>query len=116
MIVEVFSKLDSGSIAKESVSLIFEQIMKKQSISVKTAIDSLNLTEISEDELNNILDKIVLDNVKIIKEKGYQSIGALMGKSMNILRGKVNGSKINEYLKQKIEIIISNKLSTNDAP
>ncbi|MGN6624429.1 MAG: Glu-tRNA(Gln) amidotransferase subunit GatE, partial [Candidatus Nitrosocosmicus sp.] len=116
MIVEVFSKLDSGSIAKESVSLIFEQIMKKQSISVKAAIDSLNLTEISEDELNNILDKILLDNVKIIKEKGYQSIGALMGKSMNILRGKVNGSKINEYLKQKIEIIISNELSTNDAP
>ena len=116
MIVEVFSKLDSGSIAKESVSLIFEQIMKKQSISVKAAIDSLNLTEISEDELNNILDKILLDNVKIIKEKGSQSIGALMGKSMSILRGKVNGSKINKYLKQKIEIIISDELSTNDAP
>jgi glutamyl-tRNA(Gln) amidotransferase subunit E len=56
-----------------------------------------------------------MDNSKIIKEKGFHSIGALMGKSMGILRGKVDGSKINEYLKQKIEIIINNELSTKDA-
>ena len=49
------------------------------------------------------LDKILNDNAKIIKEKGINSIGALMGKSMNILRGKVDGYKINEYLKQKLE-------------
>jgi glutamyl-tRNA(Gln) amidotransferase subunit E len=115
MLIEIFSKLDSGSIAKESISLIFEQIMKKQSASVNDAISSLNLNEISEEELNKILNKILMDNSKIIKEKGFHSIGALMGKSMGILRGKVDGSKINEYLKQKIEIIINNELSTKDA-
>lgn len=115
MIVEIFSKLDNGSIAKESVPLIFEQIMKKQSVSVKDAINSLNLIEISDYELNNILDKILMDNAKIIKEKGSHSIGILMGKSMDILRGKVDGSKINKYLKQKLEIIINKELSTKDA-
>jgi glutamyl-tRNA(Gln) amidotransferase subunit E len=113
MIIEIFDKLDKGSIAKESVSLIFEQIMKKESKSVKDALNSLNLTEINDEELNTILDKILDDNVKIIKEKGINSIGALMGKSMNILRGKVDGYKINEYLKQKLELVI-NEFSTKD--
>ncbi len=109
MIIEVFDKLDKGSIAKESVTLIFEQIMKKESESVHAAVDSLNLTEISDDELNNILDNILNDNAQIIKEKGINSIGALMGKSMGILRGKVDGYKINEYLKHKLESKINNK-------
>jgi glutamyl-tRNA(Gln) amidotransferase subunit E len=113
MIIEIFDKLDKGSIAKESVSLIFEQIMKKESKSVKDALNSLNLTEINDEELNTILDKILDDNVQIIKEKGINSIGALMGKSMNMLRGKVDGYKINEYLKQKLELVI-NEFSTKD--
>jgi glutamyl-tRNA(Gln) amidotransferase subunit E len=103
--------LDKGSIAKESVSLIFKQIMKKESKSVKDALNSLNFTEINDEKLNIILDKILNDNIKIIEEKGINSIGALMGKSMNILRGKVDGYKINEYLKQKLEIIIGNEFS-----
>ncbi len=110
ILIEVFDQLDKGSIAKESVNLIFEQIMKKESRSVKDALESLNLTEINDGELNNILDKILNDNANIIKEKGFNSIGALMGKSMSILRGKVDGYKINEYLKQKLEIIINNDL------
>src|SRR6476661_1563145 len=114
IILDIFYKLDNGLIAKESVFLIFEDIMKKQSKSVKDALDSLNLIEITDDELNVILDKIIKDNVKIIKEKGIHSIGALMGKSMNILRGKIDGYKINKYLKQKIEVIINSELSTKD--
>src|SRR5919107_3399721 len=114
IILEIFHKLDNGFIAKESVSLIFEHIMKKQSTSVKDALGSLNLIEITEDELNVILVEIIIDNVKIIKEKGIHSIGALMGKSMNILRGKIDGYKINTYLKQKIEVIINSELSTKD--
>ncbi|MBA3749631.1 MAG: Glu-tRNA(Gln) amidotransferase subunit GatE [Nitrosopumilus sp.] len=111
VLIEVFDKLDKGSIAKESVTLIFEKIMKKESKSVKEALDSLNLTEINNDELNYILDKIINDNVQLIKEKGINSISALMGKSMVILRGKVDGHKINEYLKQKLERIINDELS-----
>jgi glutamyl-tRNA(Gln) amidotransferase subunit E len=114
ILLDIFYKLDNGLIAKESVFLIFEDIMKKQSKSVKDALDSLNLIEITDDELNVILDKIIKDNAKIIKEKGIHSIGALMGKSMNILRGKIDGYKINKYLKQKIEVIINSELSTKD--
>jgi glutamyl-tRNA(Gln) amidotransferase subunit E len=111
ILVEIFDKLDKGSIAKESVNLIFEKIMKKESRSVKDALDLLNLNEIKDDELNKILDRILKDNVHVIEEKGINSIGALMGKSMFLLRGKVDGYKINEYLKKKLERFINNELS-----
>ncbi|CAN5550521.1 Glu-tRNA(Gln) amidotransferase subunit GatE [soil metagenome] len=111
MLIEVFDKLEKGFIAKESVTLIFEKIMKKESKTVKEAMSSLNLIEINDDELHKILDKILNDNTLFIKEKGANSIGALMGKSMITLRGKVDGSKINEYLKKKIEYFIDDELS-----
>ena len=106
ILIEVFDNLEKGFIAKESVTLIFEKIMKKESKTVKEAMSSLNLVEINDDELHKILDKILDDNARVIKEKGINSIGALMGKSMIMLRGKVDGSKINEYLKKKIERFI----------
>ena len=112
ILIEVFDNLEKGFIAKESVTLIFEKIMKKESKTVKEAMNSLNLIEINDDELHKILDKILNDNARVIKEKGTNSIGALMGKSMIMLRGKVDGYKINEYLKQKIEHFINDEFST----
>lgn len=106
-ILEIFDYLNKGKIVKESVVLIFEKLMKNESKSVKEAINSLNLTKIDDKNLYLALDQILNDNMSIIKEKGAHSIGSLMGKSMSLFRGKVDGSKINDYLKQKIESIIN---------
>ena len=111
MLIEVFDKLEKGLIAKESVTLIFEKVMKKESKTVNEAINLLNLTEINDDELRDILDKVLNENAHIVKEKGINSIGALMGKSMIMLRGKVDGHKINGYLKQKLEQSVNDGLS-----
>lgn len=111
MIMEIFDKLDKGVIAKESVILIFEKLMKKESNSVKDAMSSLNLNKINDQDLYLILDKIFDDNISVIKEKGINSMGLLMGKSMSVLRGKVDGSKINIYIKHKLENFISGSTS-----
>ena len=75
-------------------------------------MNPLNSIEINDYELHKILNKILDDNARVIKEKGINSIGALMGKSMIVLRGKVDGYKINEYLKHKIERFINDEFST----
>ena len=106
MILEIFDRLEKQLIAKESVILIFEKLMKGESVSVQEAINSLNLTKMDDTELYSLLDKLFNDNITIIKEKGSNSMGVLMGKSMAILRGKVDGSKINDYLKTKLETFL----------
>lgn len=111
MILEIFNRLDKGLIAKESVILIFEKLMKKECASVEEAVNSLHLTKLDDGELFSVLDNLFNDNVDIIKEKGANSMGVLMGKSMAILRGKVDGSKINDYLKQKLETFLNDRSS-----
>ncbi|HEX5904853.1 MAG TPA: hypothetical protein VFY50_02270, partial [Candidatus Nitrosocosmicus sp.] len=106
MILDIFDRLGKGLVAKESVILIFEKLMKGESVSVQEAINSLNLTKMNNTELYSLLDKLFNDNIHIVREKGTNSMGVLMGKSMAVLRGKVDGSKINDYLKAKLETFL----------
>jgi glutamyl-tRNA(Gln) amidotransferase subunit E len=101
-IYEVFSKLDSGSIAKESVVPIFEKLMKKEANTVEEAVKVAGATSIGDEELGRILDKIIEENMTVVKEKGAAAINVLMGRAMATLRGKADGQKINAMLKEKL--------------
>ncbi len=104
---DAFLKLDKGEMAKESIVQIFELIMKKEAANADEAIAKLGLKAISDELLNEILDKIVHDNAHVIAEKGSDAVSILMGQAMNTLRGKVDGQKVNTLLKQKIAKIAS---------
>jgi glutamyl-tRNA(Gln) amidotransferase subunit E len=106
IIEDVFSRLDSGSIAKESVILIFEKLMKKEAKTVDEAIKSAGVSSISDDELSTGLDKIINANRVIIKEKGNGALSTLMGRAMAEYRGKADGSKINAMLKDKLQKLV----------
>lgn len=103
MIEDIFSKVESHEIAKESIPLIFEKIMKNDVTNVEEAIVSLGLKSISETELNDIIDDIIKEYSDFIKRKGMTSFSLLMGRSMSKLRGKVDGQKVNSILKHKLE-------------
>lgn len=106
IIKDVFSRLDSGSIAKESVIVIFEKMMKKEAKTVDEAIKSAGVSSISDDELGTGLDKIINTNMEIIKEKGIGALSTLMGRAMAEYRGKADGSKINAMLKDKLQKLV----------
>jgi glutamyl-tRNA(Gln) amidotransferase subunit E len=99
----VFQLLDEGDLAKESIPIIFETMLMKDLDDVKQAIQILGLEQISEIEVNEIIDKIITDNMALIKEKGRDSLGTLMGRSMSLLRGRVDGKKVSSILKSKLE-------------
>jgi glutamyl-tRNA(Gln) amidotransferase subunit E len=104
---KTFEKIDKGEIAKESTTPILEQIIKKEASDVDEAIANLGLKSVTDEQLNEILDKMVQDNAQVIAEKGSGAISILMGEAMNTLRGRVDGQKINTLLKQKIAKIAS---------
>jgi glutamyl-tRNA(Gln) amidotransferase subunit E len=125
VIKEVFTRLDRGSITKESVVLIFEKLMKDQPNLVKivnertnikedmetrlvnAAIEALGAFSISDEELSKGLDRIIRNNMAIIKEKGANAWSTLMGRAMAEYRGKANGQKVNAMLKDKISKIVN---------
>jgi glutamyl-tRNA(Gln) amidotransferase subunit E len=103
IIRSAFRLLDESFIVKESIPLIFETMLKKELDDIYEAIHSLGLEQVSDVELDALLDKIVVDNMPLIKEKGSDSLGTLMGRSMSVLRGRADGKKVNSKLRSKIE-------------
>lgn len=106
-IKDIFEKLDSGAIAKESVILIFEKLMKKEAGTVDEAIKAAGISSISDEELSAMIDKVISENMAAVKEKGAGSLGMLMGRVMAVARGKADGQKINAMLKEKMQKLVN---------
>jgi glutamyl-tRNA(Gln) amidotransferase subunit E len=125
VIKDIFTRLDRGSITKESVVLIFERLMKNEPTTVKivneqinvkedmetkivnAAIETVGTSSISDEELSKGLDKIISNNMAIIKEKGANALSTLMGRAMAEYRGKANGQKVNAMLKDKMSKMVN---------
>jgi len=105
-IIESFELLASGKIPKESLEIIFKNIMSGKSGNVSMAMQSTNVSSIDEYELNEILDKIIQSNMELVKKLGDKAITTLMGIAMKEVRGKASGKMVNELLEQKIKNII----------
>jgi glutamyl-tRNA(Gln) amidotransferase subunit E len=102
-----FQLLDGGDVAKESIPVILETMLTKDLDDVKKAIQILGFKHVSESELNEIIDKIIADNMVLIRQKGRDALGTLMGRSMSILRGRIDGKMVSSILQSKLEQSLS---------
>lgn len=112
-ISEAFEFLAQGKIAKESLEIIFEDMMNGKASSIADSIQKNAITSIDDVDLNNILDELVKSNIKMIEQQGLRSVGPLMGLAMKTLRGKVNGQRINQFLESKIKSQIDKSSKDN---
>ncbi len=106
IILETFRKVEEGIVGKESVVSIFEKIMNKEAASVEQAIEVLGISPITTEQLDEIIAKILEDNMSTIMQKKMGSLGMLMGRSMAILRGRADGQRVNAVLKKKLQEIL----------
>ena len=102
-IFDVFDLLNENKISKESIEIIFKQIMSGKAMSVSEAIQNASIKNLTEEELSKILDKIIEDNLDKIKQDGMRSISSLMGLAMKQVRGQVSGNLVNNLLLEKIK-------------
>ena len=105
-IKNVFYKVDKGEVAKESILAILALLMRGNAGSVEEAISILGIKAISEEELVSIINSIIDENMHIVKSKGINAINPLMGLAMSRLRGRVDGSKVNAMIKERIRSFI----------
>ena len=80
--------------------------MSGKSGNVSTAMQSTNVSSIDDYKLNEILDKIIQNNMELVKKLGDKAITTLMGIAMKEVRGKASGKMVNELLEEKIKNII----------
>jgi glutamyl-tRNA(Gln) amidotransferase subunit E len=107
-----FEYLESGKItkeSKESIEIIFENIMAGKSRTIEESMKNTSIETIDNFNLEKIIEKITNDNKEIIQNQKERAVGPLMGIAMKDLRGKASGEMINNLLLKKIKKILENK-------
>lgn len=98
----LFTELDNSRITKESIPLVIEKLLKNESRDVDEIISSFGTESISEEYVDETISKIIHENAIVISQKGLDSEGLLMGRCMAVLRGKIDGEKVNKKLMAKL--------------
>ena len=98
----LFMQLNYSRISKESVPIIFEKLLKKEVDDVEEVIRSFGTDNLTEEFVDDTISRIINENKKVISEKGLDAVGLLMGRCMEILRGKIDGEKVNKKLMTKL--------------
>ena len=107
-IFKLFQLLEEDKIAKESIEIIFENIMGGKSKTVEEAMNNASIQSVNENDLENIIKEIVEKNEGIVKNQKERAVGPLMGIVMKELRGKASGETINKILLKNIKKKIEN--------
>lgn len=102
-IVKTFELLDIGKITKESIEIIFENIMAGKAKTTEEAMKNTSIEAVNESDLEKIIVEIVETNQEIIKNQKERAVGPLMGIAMKKLRGKASGEMINNLLLKNIK-------------
>ncbi len=101
-ITRTFELLGEKKIAKESVEIIFEDIMSGRSKTAQEAMRNKTIGAVDESELDGIIRGILEENKDMIGSQKERAIGPLMGIAMKKLRGNVSGEMVNSLLARGI--------------
>ena len=91
-IIESFQLLDEGKIAKESIEIIYENIMSGKSKSIIEALKNASIEAVDEAKVEEIIKKIIEKNQEIIK------------KSKRTLHWSINGNSHERIKRAKLQV------------
>ncbi len=100
---ELFDFVGSGKTAKEAIPEILTWLSKHENSTIAQAIQSLDLTMLSEVEIGEIIDKLIGQNRRLVKERGKTAFGVFMGIAMKKIRGKADADLVGKVLRRKLE-------------
>ena len=104
---ELFKLIGAGGLAKEAIPDVIGWLAKNEDATVSAAVEKLGLGTVSSEELEKIIDEVVENNQKLVKERGAGAFGALMGIVMGKVRGKAKAEVVSELLKKKLKQRVS---------
>ncbi len=105
-ITKSFEFLESGKITKESIDIIFENIMSGKSNTIEQALKNTKIETVDEGKLEKIIEKIIDENKGLIQNQKERAMGPLMGIAMKELRGKAPGDMVNNLLLKNIKKLL----------
>ena len=99
----VFSAVRGGTVAKEAAPSLLAWLSKNRNRTVEDATRELGIRMLSEVELLKIIDRVIDTNSNLIKERGEDAYGKIMGLVMSEVRGSADPATVTQLIRAKIE-------------
>jgi glutamyl-tRNA(Gln) amidotransferase subunit E len=98
-IQDMFRLVNQGEVAKETMPELLRWQAENPQRTLAEAIRSLGLRMLSNDELDNIIERHISKNKKLVDEKGQAAFGSIMGSVMAEVRGLADPKTVTERIK-----------------
>ncbi len=101
-IESMFKLMARGAFAKEAMPDLFKWQVSNPTSDPSEGIQHLGLQMLSQTELEQIIDRHVEKNKKLIEAKGQDAFPSIMGSIMSEVRGRTDPKLVTETLKKKL--------------
>jgi len=101
-LIDLFQKVEDGLIAKEAFERVLIYLTQHPSKSVKDSIKKMQITSISQEDLDELIIKIIPQFKDLINERKMGAMGPVMGAVMKEVRGRIDGKLVNKAVKEAI--------------
>ena len=98
----IFVEIQNGVIAKESFEKIIQDICNNE-MKLNNIITKMKENILSDQDIEKIIKEIIILKKDVIEEKGQESFSILMGEAMKKLRGKVDGKKVSDKIRELLD-------------
>lgn len=101
-IQRIFGLVDDGTITKEAVADLLKWQAGDLTSDPKDGVKQLGLRMLTEHELEQIVDRHIEKNRKLIDERGEAAFPSVMGSVMSEVRGSIEPKLVTEMLKKRL--------------
>ncbi len=114
---ELFHSLSLGKIVKEAVPDLIDWLAKhNKEAKVGDAVKALGLSLLSQNELEQIVDRLIRDNLSVLTQKKQRAKRLLVGLVMKRVRGRVKPESVDDAVKRKLRAFSeASSLKTSDS-
>ena len=98
---ELLTASENGAFAKEGMPQVLAELARGAP-SVPEAVRRTGLAGVDRDELARVVDRIVREQIGLLRERGEAAFSPLMGDVMRELRGRRDGKEVAEELRRAI--------------
>jgi len=100
---EIFNLVGEDKTAKESVIDIIKWVSSNPNAPARDALGKLNLEMLTQEQLSEIISKILESNRSFVNENRAKALGKMMNLVMAEVRGRANPKLVTELLRTRLE-------------
>jgi glutamyl-tRNA(Gln) amidotransferase subunit E len=105
---EILQLLEEGDISKDSLSILVRELSQEPQKTAEQVMNDEDLGSMGEDDVRQIVKRVIRQKEDLIAEQGEHAQGALMGEVMQEVKGKADGSLVSRVLSEELQKKLGN--------